>query len=99
MGLLELQNEYEFKYLGAWIRSDGDSMHEVRCRVESALRTFWDMRKIWRDSSMTRGDKLRLYKAAVVSTATYGCEAWRLTEQVVKHTACSLTHCQCAMTP
>jgi hypothetical protein len=60
-------------------------MHEVRCRVESALRTFWDMRKIWRDSSMSRGDKLRLYKAAVVSTATYGCEAWRLTEQVVKH--------------
>ena len=85
MGLLELQNEYEFKYLGAWIRSDGDTMHEVRCRVESALRTFWDMRKIWRDSSMSRGDKLRLYKAAVVSTATYGCEAWRLTEQVVKH--------------
>ena len=81
-GLLELLNDYETKYLGRMMRTDADTMHEVRQRVRSAMRVFWDLRRVRSDSYMAREDKLRLYKAAVVSSCVYGCESWMITPEV-----------------
>eukprot|EP01043_Picozoa_sp_COSAG02_P066977 COSAG02_NODE_10603_length_1902_cov_1.330006_1_plen_333_part_00 len=82
-GCLALQNLYEMKYLGAQIRADADPMHEVERRTAAAMRVHWNLRTVWGESRLTIADKMRLYIAAVVSVATYGCEAWRLNPQVI----------------
>ena len=49
------------------------------------MRVLWDLRLVWSDSYMAREDKLRLYKAAVVSSCVYGCGSWMITPEVVAH--------------
>ena len=45
-GHLELQNEYEMKYLGAKIRADADTLQEVKRRCAQAQRVHWDLRQV-----------------------------------------------------
>ena len=73
------------KYLGAKIRADADTLQEVKRRCAQAQRVHWDLRQVWSDSRMAISEKMRLYQAAVVSVATYGCEAWSLTPEVIRH--------------
>jgi hypothetical protein len=49
--------------------------------MEQAADRFRQMGSLWNSSELSRGLKLRLYEAGVVSVLAYGSECWDITEK------------------
>jgi hypothetical protein len=84
VGQQQLTEVDQFTYLGSLIRNDGDSEVDVVCRIGKASAIFNQLRPIWASSTITRSIKLRMYTTIVLPTATYGCEAWKVTVAVTR---------------
>ena len=71
-----------FEYLGALLDGDGDGSKEIKRRLVMATRKLNSLEKLWKatDNEM----KLRVVRACVFPTATYGCEAWTLSKNMTK---------------
>ena len=80
----EIENVASFEYLGGLIPNDGDDETDVKHRMEIAQSVFSGLFFIWTDHRLTIEMKLRLYICAVCSTLTHACEAWDLTDKVMK---------------
>ena len=80
----EIENEFDFPYLGHWIQADGDNMHAVEVRLGFASSRFKELHHIWGDSSLPLKLKLQLYTSGVVSVLTHSFEAWKLNEAVIR---------------
>jgi hypothetical protein len=65
-----------FVYLGVDFANNGDSLVTVEHRLAIARSNFNLLLNLWKDTKLPLPLKLQLYRAAIVSTATYGCEAW-----------------------
>mgnify|MGYP003326603192 CR=1 FL=1 len=76
-----LENVYIFKYLGSQFAADGDEVHDVKRRVALATSRMGELRNVF-NAKISLRVKLRIYKTAVCSLLTYGCEAWHLSEEV-----------------
>jgi hypothetical protein len=74
----ELQNVYEFKYLGHWFTADAGRRHAVNIRMAKAKARFGQLWQIWSSTAFPTTAKIRLFGAAVVSVLVYGSEAWLL---------------------
>eukprot|EP01050_Picozoa_sp_SAG11_P005411 SAG11_NODE_381_length_9941_cov_11.761885_12_plen_448_part_01 len=70
--------KFDFKYLGFWFQSDGDSWRHVEIRMAMAGSAFGRLRHIWSDKRLSRGLKLRIYSTYIVSVLTWGLPAWRI---------------------
>ena len=77
-----LENVYSFQYLGAEVAGDGDPMVTVTHRCNIAWGRFSEFRKTLTSAKLPVGMRLRLYSSLIISTMTYGCCAWLLTEEV-----------------
>ena len=64
--------------------NDGDDEADVKHRMDIAQSVFSSMFHIWKDHRLPVSMKLRLYICAVCSTFTHACEAWDLTDRVLK---------------
>ena len=80
----ELDNVYTFEYLGCRIQSDGDEKADINYRMTIAQTVFNSLSHLWGDHRLTNNMKIRLYRAAVCSTLSHGCEAWTLSPSVRK---------------
>ena len=80
----DLENVFLFKYLGTIFAADGQQDHDINRRIALALSRCGTLRHIFASTYLSRQLKLRLYKAAVCSIFTYGCETWDLSEQTMK---------------
>ena len=78
----QIENVYNFIYLGCKTQADGDCTVDVRHRMEIAQAAFNELSSLWSDHRLPLSLKLRLYRLAVCSTLTHGCEAWELTLKV-----------------
>ena len=65
----------EFKYLGFLFSSDGDRWGHVEQRLLKATAAFGRLGHIWRDASLSKGLKLRIYSTYVVSVLAWGIQA------------------------
>lgn len=72
------------KYLGSKFRADGDQKTDIRARIAVAMSTFGKMRNIWASRTTPVKLKIRIYSTGVCSRLTYGSEAWKLDEVVIK---------------
>ena len=79
-----LENVYSFEYLGGRIQCDGDERADVEHRMAIAQTTFNSLSHIWTDHRLSRNLKIKLYSSGVCSAFTHGCEAWQLTDDVIK---------------
>ena len=70
----KLENVFHFKYLGSMYAADGDQRYDVRRRIGMAMTRMGQLRQVF-NASISFGTKMRLYKTAVTSLTTYGCEA------------------------
>ena len=73
----ELKNIFLFKYLGSIFAADGTQHHDVRRRIALATARMGQLRQLF-NSDIRFGIKMRIYKTAICSLLTYGCEAWDL---------------------
>ena len=72
-----LKNVFLFKYLGSMFAADGTHMQDVERRVALAETRMGQLRQIF-NSAVAFKLKMKIYKTAVCSLLTYGCEAWDL---------------------
>jgi len=69
----------KFTYLGSIICSDGTLDKEISVRIGKASGAFNQLNNIWKNRGIHLQTKMRIYKSAVLTIATYGCEVWNTT--------------------
>ena len=80
-GDFELDNVYNFTYLGHIFQGDGDHTHDIDTRLARASQTFGQLRHIFHSDDLAISVKLELFKSAVCSVLTYGNEVWVLDDK------------------
>ena len=65
-------------YLGVEVGQDGGMAGELSRRLTAANRSFWGLRRLWRDRGVSVATKARVYSAVVRGTLLYGAESWVL---------------------
>ena len=78
----ELRNVYNFKYLGSIFSADGSNEVDVKRRIALAKQRMGALRHIF-NSDLPLSLKLKIYKTAICSLLTYGCEAWTIDEKTL----------------
>ena len=76
----QLENVFEFKYLGFTFQAGGDRRRAVAINMAKARARFSKLWNIWDSKVLPLTAKIRLFEAAVVSVLIYGCEVWILDE-------------------
>ena len=80
----DIEQVNRFTYLGSVLTDDGDVTNDVNCRLGKATAVFQRMGPIWSSSVISSGTKIWLYKAIVLSVATYVCDRWKITAEVTQ---------------
>ena len=75
---VKLEQVESFPYLGSRISKDGDCEKEVKARMAIGMTVMVKLTKMWKNKAISNSTKLRLLRALVWPTATYGCESWTL---------------------
>ena len=70
-----LENIFLFKYLGSVFAADGSQEHDVDRRITLAMKRCGQLRNIFGSPDVPLALKINIYKAAVMSLMTCGCEA------------------------
>ena len=65
-------------YLGVDVGPDGGMAGELSRHLTAANRSFWGLRRLWRDRGVSVATKARVYSAVVRGTLLYGAESWVL---------------------
>ena len=77
-----LENIFLFKYLGSIFAADGSHAHDVTRRVTLAMKRCGQLRQVFSSPDIPQRLKINIYKSAVMSVLTYGCEAWSFTKAI-----------------
>ena len=77
----KLKNVFKFKYLGSIFAADGSQEHDITRRIALAMQRCGQLRQVFSSEVLHTPTKVTIYKTAVTSLLTYGCEAWQLTER------------------
>ena len=89
----------KFKYLGSMLHYSLTSDADVDKRITSATAAFGALKNIFADKYLSEELKGEVYKALILPTLLYGCEAWSLREDLFKrlrsfHNRCARSMCR-----
>ena len=88
-----IRNVFRFKYLGTVFSADAKQVHDIKTRVAQAYSRCGKLGHVLDTPKLSTDLKIRLYKGAVCSILTYGCETWRLTPPVIRQLNDRTTKC------
>ena len=78
----ELKVADNFKYLGSVISNDGSLDNEIASRINKANQALGRLRyRLLNHHNVTLDTKLKVYRAVVLSSLLYDCEAWTVYRQ------------------
>ncbi|XP_063593893.1 uncharacterized protein LOC134770856 [Penaeus indicus] len=84
-----LQAVETFAYLGSTLYRNANIDSEISARIAKASSTFGRLRNnVWERRGISLQSKLKVYRAVILTTLLYGCEAWtmyRRHERQVNH--------------
>ena len=89
-----LQAVDDFTYLGCTISRHINIDDEIKNRIAKASSAFGRLRKkVWKRRGISQSTRVKVYKAVVLTTLLYGCEAWTVYRRHEKqlqqfHTRC-----------
>lgn len=78
----------EFKYLGIYLSSHGDTTVAIQDRIQSANRTWFLHLNLFKSSLLSKKLKLSLYRTLIRPVLTYGCEIWTLKTSDINQLHC-----------
>ena len=84
MGDKELENVFDFPYLGRQFTADGTSTQDLHVRLGRARGVIKRLMHIWKSSQLSESIKRRIYESSVIAVLAYGCESWNLDEKSKK---------------
>ena len=80
-----LNNVGVFTYLGSRLSADGSLDCEIAARLSKASTSFGRLwTRVWRERGITSRTKIAVYRAVVVTSLLYGCEAWTCYRRHIK---------------
>ena len=75
----DLERVQTFKYLGASFQPNGQTVEEIKARVDKSRVVSWQLRKaVFNRRELSLRTKIRIYQASVRSVLLYGCDTWTL---------------------
>jgi len=74
----QIEQVSTFPYLGSLITDDATCTQEIKHRLNLGSAAMSKMKSLWGSHTLSLNSKIRLCKALVWSTATYGCESWTI---------------------
>ena len=81
----EIKEADSFTYLGSVVSKDGGTDEDIRNRINKARHAFNALRPIWRATSLSLQNKIRIFGTNVKSVLLYGSETWHATKTNCKH--------------
>ena len=88
-----LKEVTSFTYLGSVISTTGGADEDIKARINKARHAFVTLRPIWKSSSLSRKNKLRIFNSNVKSILLYGSETWRVTDTLTKKLQTFINKC------
>ena len=76
----EVEDVWEFPYLGATFNKEGGGSRDIKNRLQKARGAFQRLGKVWAARGIGRGAKIHLFKTLVRPVLLYGCETWKITK-------------------
>ena len=76
----EIKEADSFTYLGSVVSKDGGIDEDIRNRLNKARHAFNTLRPIWRATSLSLQNKIRIFGTNVKYVLLYGSERWRFTK-------------------
>ena len=92
-----MKNIFLFKYLGSIFAADGTQDHDIKRRIALAMDRMGQLRHIF-NAHISMSVKMKIYKTAICSLLTYGCEAWDLSERAMAMINGANARCLCRFT-
>ena len=77
-----LENVHSYEYLGSTITDNSDGTKEVKKQLAMASNKLSQMKNLWKGED--KQTKIRILRACIFPTATYGCETWTIKKAVTK---------------
>ena len=79
IGGIQLKAVELFKYLGSIVSNDASADAEITARIAQATSAFGRLTKrLWKNRNIRLDTKISVYRATVVTSLLFGCEAWTL---------------------
>ena len=76
----EIKEADSFTSLGSVVSKDWGTDEDIRNRINKARHAFNTLRPIWRATSLSLQNKIRIFGTNVKSVLLYGSETWRVTK-------------------
>jgi hypothetical protein len=83
----------KFVYLGSVISVNGGADEDVRNRTRLASVAFSSLRRVWSSSRLSLRLKMKIFNSNVKSVLLYGCESWRVTQNLNNHLQVFINRC------
>ena len=68
----------DFLFLGSKVTADGDCSHEIRRQLLLGRKAMTNLDSVLKSKDIILQTKVRIVKAMVFPTVTYGCENWTI---------------------
>ena len=89
-----LKSVDKFTYLGSTLSRNVNIDDEIQCRLAKASSAFGQLsQQVWNRRGIRLETKIKVYRAAVMTTLLYGCESWTVYSRHARklnhfHTVC-----------
>ena len=82
-----------FVYLGSVVNVSGGAESDVAGRIRKAYGAFSQLYTIWKNNSISKRTKLRIFNSNVISVLLYGSETWKVTADISKKLQVFVNRC------
>jgi hypothetical protein len=89
----EIVEVNKFCYLGCMVSLDGGANEDVINRIIKDKGAFAQLRSIRTSHQIHKRTKIRIFKSNVMSVLVYGCETWKITQDIINKLQTFVNRC------